>query len=377
MLEIQKYLRDNDTDLDVAADVKGLNLAVHPTLGMIIVNYDQLNSRKTCPIARQCRSLVLDGEYNLVSKSFDRFFNLGEMVNEVDNFDWSNFIVQEKLDGSLVGIHYSHGQWHVRTRASWAEGLMQFQDFTWFEGILKAIDCTPDEFQKDCNRYLDQKLTYVCEFCSPWNQVVRRFELPYLYLLTAFEGEQEIGWDDLDYPEFFWEPRRYQFSSLQEIEEFITKQGEEDKTWEGVVVRDRNNERWKIKSPTYLALHRLRGEGDNLYNPKNLVPLILAGDTEEVITYFPSVQPHIQRLKSQLDADYAQLVKIWLEHWQIESQKEFALTIMGRTPYTSILFNMRKKYGKDQSILQLGDEWRNSGDLLIKAYKENNHAMVT
>src|SRR6185436_12294078 len=152
-------------------------------------------------------------------------------LDEADKFDWSNFSCLEKLDGSLVCVHYFDGKWYLRTRGSWADSKIEFQDFTWFEAVCKAIQCDPEDFQKECNHLLDKKLTYVCEFCSPWNKIVRQYKEPYLYLLTCFEGERELTIDELEFCEFFWEPRRYQFSSLEDIKKYIQEQESADKTW--------------------------------------------------------------------------------------------------------------------------------------------------
>jgi len=374
MLEIQKYLAARSqlgakNRLKVWSAMQGLNLAPHSNDPLVILNYDQIDSPKSGP-ARLCRSLVLNTlDNSLVSRSFERFFNLGEMLDEADKFDWSNFSCLEKLDGSLICIHYFNDKWYLRTRGSWADSKIEFQDFTWFEAVCKAIDCVPEDFQKECNRLLDKKLTYVCEFCSPWNKVVRQYKEPYLYLLTCFDGEKELALDELQFCEFFWEPRRYQFSSLEDIKKYIQEQESTDKTWEGVVVRDVNNQRWKIKSSTYVSLHQMRGEGDNMFNPKYLIPWILAGDTSELLTYFPEVSSKLSQLTSLLDEEFDNLARLWIKTWKIEDQKEFALAIVGKSKYSSMLFNLRKQLGKNQTLSDLQKFWRGSANTLIKSLK--------
>ncbi len=47
--------------------------------GLIVLNYDQIYSApKAHPIVVECRGLILDTDFNVVSRSLDRFFNYGE-----------------------------------------------------------------------------------------------------------------------------------------------------------------------------------------------------------------------------------------------------------------------------------------------------------
>lgn len=186
MLEIQKAIQNKSLN-DVIEEF-GLRIAYHPTLPLIILNYSQVDSRpKNHPIVKEARSLVLDLDGQLVSRSFPRFFNVGELPEEMESFNWNDFIVHEKCDGSLVSIFYYKNSWHVRTRGSWALDTMQYQNFTWEAAILEGLEI---ENKTKLDQYLDRHLTYVCEFCSPYNKVVRQHKFAHLYFLTAFEGEK-------------------------------------------------------------------------------------------------------------------------------------------------------------------------------------------
>ncbi len=66
--------------------------------GLIVLNYDQVFSPKNI-LTDECRGLILDLNYNLVSRAFDRFYNYGE--RNQDSLK-SKFQVYEKIDGSLI-----------------------------------------------------------------------------------------------------------------------------------------------------------------------------------------------------------------------------------------------------------------------------------
>ena len=50
--------------------------------GLYVLNYDQINSPKSNDIVKECRGLILDHEFNIVSRSLDRFFNWNEINEE-------------------------------------------------------------------------------------------------------------------------------------------------------------------------------------------------------------------------------------------------------------------------------------------------------
>lgn len=378
MLHVQNYLREKG--LDALTAELGIVAKHHDELPLVILNYDQIESKpKHHPIVRECRGLVLQkaAGWPVVAKSMDRFFNWGEMADEMGSFDFANCVVDEKVDGSLVVLYYFDGRWHANTRGSFATDTMQGVDITWRQGFCKALGVSDlqdldDAVQGDGNG-LDRGLTYVCEFCSPWNKVVRRYEKPVMYLLTAFRHLNELTPDHVDtiaktWGAFFKRPVRYAFKGIEEVQAFLQEQAEKDPTFEGVVLRD-PNARWKVKSATYLGLHKMRGEGDNLFHPKHLIPFILAGEDSELLTYFNEVSEQYFKLKAEVLGDYARLVETWADAKDIDSQKDFALEIQGKTPYTALLFNVRKKYGKAQKAADLRAEWKAADQLILKRYK--------
>ena len=369
-MKIQEYLRSGKTTADLTNEL-GIKVTEHPTLPIAIFNYDQLESPKTNPIVREARGLVLEKDtWNVVAMSFPRFFNWGEVQEEMPLFDFSDFVVQSKEDGSLVLLYYYAGQWRCNTRGSFAQDLLQFQNFTWEEGIKKALGVN----------FFDAGLlptrTYVCEFCAPWNKVVRTYTKPVLYLLTVFDNitqeEYNVKQVDAMYnatlskQSLLLRPTVYEFHNMAEIEAFLQQQATDDATFEGVVIRDKDNRRWKIKNACYLALHKMRGEGDNLFNPKNLVPFVLAGEEDELLTYFPEVRGQFYELKSQILEWYIQLLETWAEHWQITNQKDFALAIKDRTPFASVLFDVRKRLGHSQRPSDIRQAWRSAEPSILK-----------
>lgn len=126
MLQVQKFLIDNG--VDALVNQYAIKICQHDELPLMILNYDQiLSSPKTHPIVRECRGLVLNSQsYELIARSFFRFFNWGEVVDEMPLFDFNDFAVQTKEDGSIILLYNWRGQWHINTRGSFALDNMQF-----------------------------------------------------------------------------------------------------------------------------------------------------------------------------------------------------------------------------------------------------------
>lgn len=357
MLEVQKYLKSGKTVEDLKAEL-GINFALHPTLPLVVLNYDQIESPKTNALVRECRALILNSQdFSLVARSFPRFFNWGEVADEMPLFDFTDCVVDSKEDGSLCVLYHFDGAWHGNTRGSFGMDNMQFMDFSWREGFLKAMGISSWE---SLDSVLDRGLTYICEFVSPWNKVVRTYSQPKMYLLTAFRGLHELTWDELDAVTGpFIRPERYHFKSIEEIMTFLSAMADKDKTFEGVVLRDKANRRWKSKNPTYLALHKMRGEGDNLYNPKNLIPFVLAGEGDELLVYFPEVEPAFKFYLAQLEQYKQELLELWEKAKEGESQKEFAMKVKDHR-LAGVLFTARKTSKNPVDV------FRESGDLILK-----------
>ena len=67
---------------------------------------------------------------------------------------------------------------------------------------------------------------------------------------------------------------------------------------------------------------------------------------------YPEVRDCFNHYKGKVDEAYTQQEEVWNQYKDVESQKDFALSIQGKTPFTGILFTTRK----NKSALK--DEWR-------------------
>jgi hypothetical protein len=363
-LSVQTYL-ETHTFAELTEEF-GIKCVFHDTLPYVKLNYDQIESPKMHPIVMECRGLCLDTRTNqIMGKAFTRFFNYGEALEITGKFKWDGKIsTYEKVDGSLMVMFFDpiNFQWMVTTRGSFAEANITEGAPVWSELFF-------DTLKKIVGSNLDltfnRNLSYTFELCSLYNKVVREYRQPTIFLLSIHIDRYE--WDQIDVDKFAKQeniprPIRFNFKNLDEVQYFITSQQETDQTFEGVVLLDETGLRMKIKSPTYVALHQLKGNG-NIFATKHLLPFVLSGETDELKVYFPEVTEKVDELQRQIDWYLTILHILWNTTKDIENQKDFALAIMGKTPFTNLLFNLRKAGG------DLETSFRSNPDMIVKVLK--------
>ena len=364
MLEVQKFLLEKSLE-ELKAEL-GINYYLHPTLPLVGFKYDQIDSPKAHPVVRECRGLVLeDKTWKIVAKPFNRFFNVGELAEEFAEFDWNDCSITAKEDGSLIIMYYYAGSWHVNTSGSFGLGSQQVFGGTWRELFYKTAG--DDILMKlDENKFHDHTLIF--ELCTVYNKIVRTYKKNQIFLLAASQNNDDewsehsdLHVDTISTLIGVQRPERWTFTNQEDICNFLLSQEEKDPTFEGVVLRDKNNLRYKWKTSTYVSLHKLKDNG-NVLLPKNLVPLVLAGEADEKKVYLPEISSALDAVAAIVDDLWSSLKDMWIKHSNIVDQKEFALSIKEH-PLSSILF-MNRKQGGDLDSLKL--MFRKSDSVIVK-----------
>ncbi|MFO0825318.1 MAG: T4 RnlA family RNA ligase [Gemmataceae bacterium] len=363
MLQVQRYLTAGKSLDDLRTEL-GIRVAKHPTDPLVILNYDQIDSPKTHPVVRECRGITLErGTWNVVAKAFDRFFEWGEVANEAHLFDWSDFTCQSKEDGSLVLVYHYQGQWRVNTRGSFGgDPVARGVSVTWHELVWPRIQ----------HAELDPNRTYVFELTSPHNRIVRHYDDVAAHLLAVFEGSVELSPSEVDAFADRWSvkrPARYQFSSVDEIREWLHDQSREDSSFEGVVVRDRNGMRWKVKTRTYESLHFYWACRDPTAFLNRVVPFLLCDNPGALLARHPELTDKYEAFRLKVDEARRTLFEVWAKTKDIEDQKVFAKTVSSATPFNALLFQLRKLPAPEQTEQNLQRLWRKAEGLVAKFLK--------
>lgn len=386
MLKIIETLRETK-NIDKLASQLALNFYYHPTLPLVGVKYDQIDSPKGDAIVREARGLVLElGSFNLVAKGFNRFFNYGEFAEEFKTFNFSNHTASVKEDGSLILLYHYENQWHVNTSGSFpGDNKIHSFNVGWIDLFWQLAK---DKIKLN---ELNTSCTYVFEMCSLYNKVVRMYSEPALYLLSIFQNttDDSLEWseqtvDAVAEQHNIKRPQRWHLTSADATKELLQKLNHNDPTFEGLVLRDNNNLRYKWKTDSYLALHGKFSNG-NLFLPDRLVDVARSGDIDEVVTYFPEAKDALFKVSDILTKNYKALWDIWVASKHLDNRKDFAVNVMAhKNPAGSLLFRMHDKFvvkkGVDGSQLQPENYFKSiwtdiPGKKMVEMYSELKQAI--
>lgn len=333
-MRVIKYLKENGTEK--LTSEFGVIVKKYEDAQLLVLNYDQINSPKN-DITSECRGLILDYEYNIVSRSFDRFFNYGE---QFATFNPATAVAYEKVDGSLIKIYNWRGVWYVSTRGTaFAESGVNGWGITFEDMVWKAlgVSCQTDLNDK-CNEWLNPSSTYICEITGVENRVVTRYQGYALWLLA--ERDNQTG-EYFEVPRVIWEnfgfelPSAYKFNS---IEQCIETAKHLPDLQEGYVMYENGVPVCKVKSPAYVAVHFIRGNG---LNPNRIAELVVINEQDEYLKYFPEDEKHFIPYVMQLTQTLMLAQTVFSLSSSIQDQKEFAVRVKDY-PFAQFLFQARK-----------------------------------
>ena len=338
---IQEYLRNHTIEqLEQEHHVYATVHKDYPEL--VLFKYDMIEADFSNPLVCECRGLILnkDNDWQVVSRSYDKFFNYGE--GKAAEIDWKTARVYEKVDGSLAVLYWYDGYWQVQTSGMPdASGEVQGWPFSFNELFWKTW--------KDLEYQLpDLKLQELCfafELMTPYNRVVVPHKESRIVLhgyrnrITGEQGPLE------DFAGYDWAyVKSYPLQSWSDILE-VSKHLD-PMVQEGYVVCDGKFNRVKVKTPQYVAIAHIRESN----SPKKFLEVIRKCEESELLTYFPEWTDEVNNVKSKYKYLQVQLQSIYDQHKDIENQKEFALTIQKFTKFTAPLFSLRS--GRVKSITE-------------------------
>ena len=300
----------------------------------IMLNYG-IDSNFANPIVQEARGIIIDITYprqpTVACWPFRKFGNYQEPY--ADKIDWSMAAVQEKIDGSIVkmwwDLHQNRWRWSTNSVIDAGNAYIDSSQFTFLDLIHKA-DNYEDVINAVNRGELDTNRTYIFELVSPYNQIVIKYPSTHLYHLGTRDNTagQEYGHTiDMD------KPCSYMLCSMDDCINAAAElnKGANGVAHEGFVVVDANWHRIKIKSPEYLLMHHVRGNGQ--FPAKKIVGGLRSGilDANEMCKAYPDLA-HIFR--------YYQ--------WQIEEFKYQA------TEICQLVDRLYEEFGGNRKAIAIG-----------------------
>lgn len=292
----------------------------HPEHDLYIYNYTQNAQfeRVWNEATLACRGLILDGNGNVKARPFPKFFNLGEIENEVlPDF---TFEVYDKMDGSLGILYWINDIPFIASRGSFASDQSD-----------KANEMLHEKYRNSWS-FLDKNKTYLFEIIYPENRIVLDYgaaeELVLLAIIDTRSGE-EFPLEDIGFPIV------EKYNGIKDI--LLLKEMDIDNK-EGFIIKYANNFRVKIKFEEYLRLHRIITQVSNV----NIWEYLKTNQSmEEILERVPDeFFDWVKQTKNDLENKYSVIEnQCKLDFKVLESRKETALYFL-TCKYPGVLFAM-------------------------------------
>jgi len=311
-----------------------INKKKHPEHDIYIYNYSigcQFD-KKWDEYTRISRGLILDPYGYVISKPFEKFFNLNEMPeSSIEKIlKKGKPVITEKLDGSLGIMYFHKGDMGIATRGSF-EGEQAVWATNWAKNNINLHE-------------IKHSYTYLFEIIYPENRIVvdygDRAELVLLAMISKVDGTEEnyiekhaeqIG---VKYVKF------YDFTLSEAIKLLPGLKGTEQ---EGFVAKFKDGSRVKLKADEYFLLHKTLNALSSVSIWECLKNNIEIGNLG--INRYPELESWVKEVEGELRYQYFSVEitakRIFNEIKDMETRKEQALYLKEHAPdLLGIVFNM-------------------------------------
>lgn len=284
------------------------------------------------------RSLIVRGsDFEVLSSGFPKFFNAGEKPDAYpDPEKHKDWIINAKIDGSLLIADYVNGQFSMRTRGT-ASYITQHNAADFEQLLIKYPRVA--QHMKD-----NQDLSFLFEIVTPNNWIVIPYpEIDFTFLgavdkedfsLLPFYEFQQMGWS-MEVPM----PEIYTFK--KDLAEIATNV----KEWigrEGIVLSYNNfQNRVKIKSDDYLLRHKLKSE---LNSEQRFVELYVHEGMPDYQEFFNIIQKIVDF--ETATAFRGRISKV------IDAGKEVKRIIEGMNNFVAGIRNFESRKDQAQAIIR-------------------------
>lgn len=316
-------------------------------------NYEKAWTNQT----KIARGLVVDDDGNVICKCASKWFNLNEMPEtrlEVLK-DHHDYVITEKLDGSLIHVFHHNGEWKACSKGSLSNEYIDY-----------ALKYLPDMSDVPINK------VFMCEVVLPPEldgmQIVVGHE-PGLYFLAAFDKYQDFKELDFDKEAYAWKSNGGKATTLiaGTLEQLISSAKSKDSI-EGWVIsfrlgNSKERKRVKIKTLWYLKLFAFI----NQCNEKSIKELMANWGVDSV-EWLENIPEELQKetkkihrdlqnkfygLKNEIIDKFTEILfemPLCADSRQI--RKAFAIEAL-KTPYSNILFALYDERGINEQVLEL------------------------
>jgi RNA ligase len=310
-----------------------INVNKHPNADLYIYNYSQKAQydRVWNEITLACRGLIMDANYQVIARPFQKFFNLGEFENQIVPNE--SFEVFEKMDGSLGILYWIENKPHIATRGSFVSEQSKVATEMLYTQYAEVIPL------------LDKSKTYLFEIIYPENRIVLDYgNERKLVLLAIVDTETGIE-NELDNIGFETAKRYDGLNDLSKLKQL------EEENKEGFVVKYKNGYRLKVKFDEYQRIHRIVTQvstlniWEYLKEGQDLLP-ILDRVPDEFYDWVKATYAQLLEKYSEIEAQAK------LDFKMLENRKETALYFQ-TCKFPAVMFKMLDGQNYEQTIWKM------------------------
>jgi len=366
-MEILTYLQQNS----LKQLQQEFSITVTDYQDRVVLNYNQSCSPRFHPICDECRSLILrKGTWEVISRSFDRFYNWGEGVPEhiaqkhptyqriaaypekqgeqsYTDFFLEHAVVQEKRDGTLISLYHDGEDWCAATRSkAFAEGLpngaRSFAEIFWEAANNTSLKT---KLQQDGMH----DFTLMFELTGPENCILTPYSRTNITMIGGRHKRSfaELSTAELDQLGAKWGINRPTLHHLEKQQDLWDLVNSMHPLEEGLVLIQPTEQgscfRVKVKNTKFVAIANMRNNRN--ISPKGILALIMKNEQHEYLSYFPEDRPYFHFVHREYQLLLEKLASLYKELKNIEAQKAFAMALLERTDETltrGVLFATRK-----------------------------------
>jgi RNA ligase len=293
-------------------------------------------------IRRECRGLLFDLNWNLISRPYHKFFNVGEKEEtQIHLIDLTQpYIILQKLDGSMIRPIPIKNGFRLGTKAGITSVAMNAEVF-----IADKLN-----YSRFINKCIQRNTTPIFEWVSRKNRIV--IDYPEESLILTAIRHNKTG-EYIDYNTIKTYAEAYDIPVVEVISsENNSPQGLVDfvRKWddnEGVVIRFDNGHMLKIKADDYVLRHKSK---EQISQEKNVVqiivtdivddviPLLTPEDTNRLKEFQTEFWEGVDDLVSEMESLYQAGISMWPD------QKSFAVEFVQKKvdpKFVHIMYSMR------------------------------------
>lgn len=330
-LELQKHLRSGKT-LDSLFVKYRIQYKIDKRFNNLVLFKYHLKSPFREKIVQESRGIILDRDnnWNVISRSFDKFFNYTDSLASELDYETIRFL--EKLDGSLLTIYFYKDCWRVQTSfttdasGNLYNSELKFNCFFWDIFYKNNMNFPLATWEDFCFSF---------ELTSPKNNVVVDYEESNLTLIGVRDRITQEEQDVRHFDNFYTIVKHYSIYDITNAINSLKNTSGFDR--EGFVAVDDNFNRIKIKSDDYFRLHYLK----YYFTDRSILRVVINDEIDETLTRIPELKLKLSMMAIKFKKLENEILSNFDKVKHIVDRKEFAIEAKKFT-FSYILFFLKE-----------------------------------